>query len=97
MDVSAVLQMLEESDDEIIFSGSDDDFCITDSSCSDEEIEENIVTIDVIYNYENIHEVIFIYSSYSLLKMKMIIVMMMMMKKKFVNNWQTMVEEDKVH
>ena len=86
MDVSAVLQMLEESDDEIIFSGSDDDFCITDSSCSDEEIEENIVTIDVIYNCENMHEVIFMYSSYSLLKMKIITMMMMMKVKLFAKN-----------
>ena len=41
--------MLDDSDDEIIFSGSYDDFCVTNTSCNDEEIEANIVTIDVKY------------------------------------------------
>ena len=89
--VNAVLQMLD--DDKIIFSGSDDDFCVTDSSSSD-EIEANIVTIDEMRNYENMHEVIFMYSSYSLPKMKITLVMTMM--KLFMNNWQTRVEEDEV-
>ena len=53
MDVNAVLQKLNDSDDEIMFSGSDDDFCVTDSRYSDEETEANIVTIDVYY--ENIY------------------------------------------
>ena len=96
MDVNGVLQMLDDSDDEIIFPGSDDDFSIIDSSCSDEEIEANVVTIDVRYNYENIHEVIFTYSSNSLQKMKITIVMMTMKMKLVVNNWQTVVEENKV-
>lgn len=94
MDANAVLEMVDDSDDEIIFSGSDDHFCVTDSSCSDEEIEENIVTIDVIYNYENMHEVIIMYS-YSIPKIK-IKRMMIMKMKLFVNNWQTVVEEHKV-
>ena len=40
MDVNEVLALLNESDDEIICSGSDDDFLLSESDCSNEDCSE---------------------------------------------------------